>query len=111
MLWCMLSWCCKWACACPVAKNDCSWIWLLARPSQSVVRHLEQTCRSRQSGLVKCSCCVEVVDGGRVWAQQAGDPRVAWLTQQLASASLSSNRVSAAALHCITSMSLPAKGP
>lgn len=42
-------------------------------------------------------CCVQVVDGGRVWAQQAGDPRVAWLTQQLASASLSSSRVRAAA--------------
>jgi hypothetical protein len=39
---------------------------------------------------------VQVVDGGRVWAQQAGDPRVAWLTQQLASASLSNSRVSSA---------------
>lgn len=35
----------------------------------------------------------QVVGGGKVWAQQAGDPRVAWLTQQLASTSITGSRV------------------
>lgn len=37
---------------------------------------------------------VQVVDGGHFWAQTAGDPRVAWLSHQLASATLApSSRV------------------